>query len=111
MRFTHINTSAVKIAAKTDPELLPFSNIDWLSSSDHGTAKALLVRLVDPVASIRRLYLGRGFLGLAVVVTAPVLYPSLQRVVPTVILHCEKHHSPEDAQQDLEALTFLLHNI
>ncbi len=110
MRITHINDSALRIAAKSDPTLIEteFSDLHWISPRWQGPAMILLRRLVDPSVSVRKMRTGITHIGYCAVVSMPVWYPQLGMTVSTVIAHTEVlDHRPAARESAAELLDLI----
>lgn len=85
----HINDLATRIAARTDPDMKCFTHLHWCDNVNQSEALEYLRNLHDPSVCVRRMSLGDRHSGFCAVVVAPVLYPRLQQIVPTVMIHTD----------------------
>jgi hypothetical protein len=110
MRITHINDSALRIAALSDPTLMDFTVLHWISTSEkmQYRAKYMLRRLIDPSVTVRKMRTGRSHLGYCAVVSMPIWYPKLGMTVSTVIAHTEVlDHRPAAREAASELLDLI----
>lgn len=104
MRITHINDTAIRIAALSDPTLTAFTDLHWITPVKQGRAKVLLRRLIDPSVRVRKMRTGRSHIGYCAVVEMPVWYPQLGMTVETVIAHTEVLDHRPAARESASAL-------